>query len=67
MQRIQNAEKQAALGAVLIGNIGTGPSHQRRNVFATYGIAPTLMAGMGMGGGIIPFIVVKQDGKERQQ
>lgn len=42
--------------AIIIGNVGSGPSHQRRNVYDSEGIAPTLMASMGMGGGIIPFI-----------
>lgn len=47
---------------IIIGNID-GNSSQRRNVYDTNGISPTLMAFMGMGGGITPFIVEKYNGQ----
>lgn len=48
-------------GVRILGGIG-GESRQRRMVYDTEQMCPALMAGMGMGGGIVPFIVEEQDG-----
>lgn len=36
--------------------------HQIRAVYSTDGVAPTLCAGMGEGGGVVPKIMEKKDG-----
>ena len=38
--------------------------NQTRQIYDIKGIAPTLTAGMGMGGGTIPFILVTDKEKE---
>ena len=51
---------------LVIGNWGTGNSHQRRLIYSTKHIAPTVQAAWGMGGGNCPSVLVTQKSTNTQ-
>lgn len=57
---------------IVVGKLCGGPWDKRynqiRSVYDPDGIAPTLCAGMGGGGGVVPKILIKEeDGKDKTE
>lgn len=56
---------------IILGELSDGVwakrYHQIRAVYSTGGIAPTLCAGMGEGGGVVPKIIENRDDDRRSE